>query len=73
VGVLPESDVVWTVAEEPREACTDGGGLNRCPVPFLVDELCGIEPGALLRFEADIGPRLVRVAGQQQTLADSKS
>ena len=73
VRVLAERDVLWPVAEEPREAGAHGCGLDRRSLPFVVDELCGIEPGALLRVEADVRPRLVRVAGQQQPLADSKS
>jgi hypothetical protein len=73
VSVLSESDIVWGFAHQPGEAGADGGSLKGRPCPFLVDELGGVEPRVLLRFEADIGPRLVRVAGQQQTLGDAKS
>jgi hypothetical protein len=73
MGVLSEREVGGVVANEPGEAGADCGSLDRCAFPFLVDELGGIEPRALLRLEADIGPRLVRVAGQQQTFGDAKS
>jgi hypothetical protein len=37
--------------------------VNGRALPFLVHELCRLEPRALLRFESDVGPRLMRVAG----------
>jgi hypothetical protein len=73
VRVLSECDVARAVADQPREARADCGSLDSRPFPFLVDERRGIEPRALLRFEAGIGPRLMRVAGQQQTFGDAKS
>ena len=73
VGVLSERDVVGAVADEPREAGANGRGLHRRSLPLVVNELGRVEPGALLRLEADIGPRLVRVAGKQQTFADPES
>ena len=73
VRVLAESDVLRAVAEEPGEAGAHGRGLLGRPCPLLIDELGGVEPGALLRLESDIRPRLMRVAGEQQTLADAKS
>ena len=41
--------------------------------PLVVDELCGVEPGALLRGKPGVRPRLMRVAGQQDTFGDPKA
>ena len=59
VRVLSECDVAGAVADQPGETGTDRRGLHCCSFPFLVNELGRIEPRPLLRFEADIGPRLV--------------
>ena len=69
----PSATLPALVADEPGESGTHGRGLDRRSLPFVVDELGSVEPGALLRFEADIGPRLVRVAGEQQTFTDPES
>ena len=73
VRVLAERDVLCAVADESSEARAHRCGLDRRSLPLIVDELCGIEPGALLRVEPDVRPRLVRVACEQQPLTDSKS
>ena len=73
VRVLAERDVVCAVADESSEARAHRCGLDGRSLPLVVDELCGIEPGALLRVEPDVRPRLVRVACEQQPLTDSKS
>jgi hypothetical protein len=57
--VLSESDVVGPVTDEPRESASDGICLRCRALPFVVDEFRGIEPRALLRLEADIGPGLM--------------
>jgi hypothetical protein len=73
VRVLAECDVLCAVADESSEASAHRCGLDRRSLPLVVDELCGIEPGALLRVEPDVRPRLVRVACEQKPLTDSKS
>ncbi|HEU4692859.1 MAG TPA: hypothetical protein VFS23_31070 [Vicinamibacterales bacterium] len=73
MSVVTEGDVARAVADQPGEPSADRGRLKCSAVPFLVDELRGVEPRTLLRLEADVGPRLVRVAGQQQTFGDAKS
>jgi YVTN family beta-propeller protein len=73
VRVLAERDVLCAVADESSEARAHRCGLDGRSLPLVVDELCGIEPGALLRIEPDVRPRLVRVACEQQPLTDSKS
>jgi YVTN family beta-propeller protein len=73
VGVLAERDVLCLVANETGETGADGRSLLCRSRPLFIDELRGVEPRTLLRFEPDIGPRLMRVAGEQQPLADSES
>jgi hypothetical protein len=73
VGVLAERDVRGTVAEQPCKPGSHAGGLDLRFLPFLVDIFSGIEPGALLGFESDVRPCLMRVAGQQQPLADTEA
>jgi hypothetical protein len=63
VGVLSQGDVPGLVADEPCEASPHRRRVNGRALPFLVHELCRLEPRALLRFESDVGPRLMRVAG----------
>ena len=74
VRVLAERDVRLRCrrasrAKPARTSC----GLDGRALPLVVDELRGVEPGALLRLEADVRPRLVRVAGEQQPLADAEA
>jgi hypothetical protein len=73
VGVLSKRDVRGIVADEPGESGPHGGRLDGRAIPFLVDELRRVEPRALLRFESDVGPRLMRVAGQQQAFSNPKA
>ena len=73
VRVLAERDVLCAVADESSEARAHRCGLDGRSLPLIVHELCGIEPGALLRVEPDVRPRLVRVACEQKPLTDSKS
>ena len=73
VGVLSERDVLGAVAEQPCKPGAHAVGLDRGLLPLLVDVFGGIEPGALLRLESDVRPCLMRVAGQQQPLADAEA
>ena len=41
--------------------------------PTFVHELRGVEPRALLRLERHVGPRLMRVAGEQQPFGDAEA
>ena len=71
--VLSESNVVGPVTDEPSESGADGVSLRCRSLPFVVDEFRGIEPRTLLRLEADIGPGLMGVPGQQQAIANAES
>ena len=73
VRVLSECDVVGMIAEQPRKRGLHLRCLLARPRPLVVHELRRIEPRALLRLEADVGPRLVRVARQQQALRDAEA
>ena len=70
VRVLAEGDVLRRVAEQSGEAGPTCRRLSGRPRPLVVDELGGIEPRALLGLEADVGPRLVGMSGQQQAFGD---
>ena len=59
VRVLPERDVIERVTNQPREARAHLCRLLCGTFPFVVDQLRRIQPRALLRVEADVGPRLV--------------
>jgi hypothetical protein len=73
VGVLPKRNVFGPVAQQPGKPGPDARGLDLSLLPFPVDVFGRIKPGALLRLEADVRPRLVRVAGQQQPLANAEA
>jgi hypothetical protein len=73
VGVLAERDVRRVVAEQARETGPGAGRLRVRLLPFVVNVFGRIEPRPLLGLESDVGPCLVRVAGQQQPLADAEA
>ena len=73
VRVLPERDVIERVTKQPREARAHLCRLLCGAFPLVVDKLRRIQPRALLRLEAHVGPRLVRVAGQQDSLGDAEA
>jgi hypothetical protein len=73
VRVLSEGDVPAIVADKPGESSPHRRRLNGRAIPFLVHELCRVEPRALLRFESGVGPRLMRVTRQQQAFSNSKA
>ena len=73
VCVRSERDVAVGVSEQPPETRLYARGLLGRPFPFVVHQLGRIEPGLLLRLERDVGPRLVRVAGQEKTLGHTES
>ena len=71
--VLAKRDRIGIVSNERRKAFSDAGRHRLGAFPLSVHELGGVEPGPLLRLEADVGPGLMRVAGQQKALTDSES
>jgi len=73
VSVLPQRDLAAAIVEQPPKSVAHKVGLLPGASPFLVDELGRVEPRALLRVEGDVGPGLVRVAGQQQPLGDAEA
>ena len=68
VRVRPEGDAASRVSQEPGESLADPFGLGERVVPFVVHEAGRVLPGRLLAVEAAVGPRLVRVAGEQEAL-----
>src|SRR5688572_27454264 len=73
MGVRRQRDPLGRIVEQPREATTYLVGFLEREIPDVVDMLGGIEPGLLLRLERHIGPRLMRVAGQQNPLGYAKA
>ena len=65
--VLTKRDVAVTIVQQPSPpgayVLRNLGGA----VPFVVDQLGGVEPGLLLRREGDVRPRLMRRPGEQQS------
>ena len=72
VRVRPQGDVAVRIVQQPPPACAHFVGNGSSAVPFLVDQRGGIQPGLLLRVERDVGPGLMRMPGQEQSLGDSK-
>ncbi len=71
--VLPEGDVAVAIVQELPEPLLHARRLSQGAFPFAVDELRRIEPGTLLSVVRHIGPGLVRMTGEQQTLGDAKA
>src|SRR5262245_26089697 len=71
--VLPECDVLRSVAEQSRKSSTHACRLLKRAVPFLVHQLRRIEPGALLCLECNIGPGLMGMACQENPFTDSET
>src|SRR2546425_10359225 len=63
----------YTTLFRSREAASHALGLRERKLPLLVHALRGVEPGALLGCEAHVGPGLMGVARQEQTLRDPKA
>src|SRR5206468_11752193 len=72
VRVRPQGDGAVRVVEQGREAVPHLIGHSERALPLVVHELGGVEPGALLRVEAAIGPGLVRVAGEEQAVGNAE-
>jgi hypothetical protein len=72
VGVLAERNVAAAAQQASPVAPHLVCDLRRAR-PLVIDEPRRVEPGLLLRLESDIGPRLVRMACQEQPLRDSEA
>lgn len=73
VRVLAQRNCRRRIAKQPGESLSHALGLSGGLFPLVVDEFSGVKPCALLRVEAGIRPRLVRVAGEQQTLRHAET
>ena len=71
--VLAECDIVRLIAEQPGETGLHLRRLSCRPRPLVVNELGRIEPRTLLRFEADVRPRLVGMSRQQQAFGHAEA
>jgi len=68
VGVRGKRDAIWRIVEQACEPTPDFIGSLERLVPHIVDQLGGIQPGLLLRFERDVRPGLMGMTGQQDSL-----
>ncbi len=73
VRVLSECDVAVRIVEETPKARLHARRLSLGVLPLLVNVFRRVEPRALLRLESHVGPGLMRVACEEQTLADAES
>ena len=73
VRVLPEGDVLSLVTDEAGKSFAHPLRLLEIARPLVVDELRRIEPGALLRRQADVGPGLMRMASQENPLGHAEA
>ena len=71
--VLPQGDHAVAIAEQPCVAAPHPLGFLFGPRPLLVDVLGRVDPCLGLPLERDVRPRLMRVAGQEQPLADPEA
>ena len=73
VRVRPQRDVAVVIVQQPAKSAAHVVGDGLRFLPLGIDQLRRIEPRLLLRLEGDIRPRLMRMAGEEQTLADLES
>ena len=73
MSVLSKRDFAARVVEQPAPPRPNVLGQRRRPFPLVIDERRGVEPGALLRIEGDIGPGLMRMSGEKQAMTDAES
>ena len=73
VGVRRQRDAAARVAEQPGEPLPDRLGPGEGALPLLVHQLGGVEPRLGLGLEADVGPGLVRMAGEEQPVRHAKA
>ena len=72
VRVLVERDRAARIAEQRSEPLADTLGLRECALPLVVDRQSGVVPGLEHALAPDVGPGLVRVAGEEQPLGDAE-
>ncbi len=73
VRVLPERDVAVGAVQQPPKPRLHARRLLGRTFPLRIYELRRIQPRLLLGLEPDIGPRLMRVAGEQEALGDAEA
>ena len=73
VGRAAERDLGTRLAEQGTEAVADPLGLRERTLPLLVDVARRVLERLHLALERDVGPGLVRVAGEQQPLGNAKA
>src|SRR6266545_6491730 len=73
VGVRCERDLVRRVVEQPRKPTPYLDGFVKRLFPHIVYEFSGIKPRLLLRLERYIGPCLMGVPGEEDSLRDPKA
>ncbi len=72
MSVRPQGDVTGRIVQQTAPAFAHFVGNGSSAVPFLVDQRGGIQPGLLLRVEGDVGPGLMRMPRQEQSIGNSK-
>ena len=70
MSILAQRIVASGIAKHPRESCAHAFCCFECAIPFLVYEFGSIIPGPHVGIAAAIRPGLMRMAGQEETLAD---
>lgn len=70
--VFCQGNVFGRVVEQPRKAPPDLVGLLEREIPHIIDVLGRVEPRLLLRFECDIGPRLMGMTGEENALGNAE-
>src|SRR6266516_855473 len=71
--VLRERDALGRIVQEPREPPPHLVRLLERLLPHIIDILGRIEPCLLLRFKSNIGPGLMRMPGQKNSLTDPET
>ena len=72
VRIRAQRDVAGRIVQQPAPARADLVGNRRGPFPLLVDERRRIQPCLLLRIKGYVGPGLMRMAGEEQSIGDAK-
>ncbi len=71
--VRRQRDSVWGVVEQSREPTSYFNGFVKRFFPYVVHVFCRIEPRLLLRRKRHVGPRLMGMSGEQNTLCHPKA
>ncbi|GMU65819.1 MAG: hypothetical protein AMXMBFR36_20930 [Acidobacteriota bacterium] len=73
MGAGAERDLAAGIGEPPAEPLAHALGALEGALPLAVDPFGGVRGGLELAVEGDVRPGLVRVAGEQQPLADPEA